>query len=129
MYNSSTSGASFGTSLFISKSASQWDQAQGYGKYSSAGLFSNHDQTGQCGAASCTAAEQASLSCPAAPLGFPTPSAVALAAGVPPSVAGGQGCARLFWVCFKPILTFVQVPRIHSNHRDDVRQLQARVDA
>jgi hypothetical protein len=92
VYNSSTSGASFGTSLFISKSSTQWDQSVGYGKYSSAGLFSNHDQTGQCGAASCTAAEQASLACPAAPLGFPTPSSAALAAGVPASVAGGQGC-------------------------------------
>lgn len=131
VYNSSTSGASFGTSLFISKSATAWDQSVGYGKYSSAGLFSNHDSSGQCGAASCTAAEQASLSCPAAPLGFSTPSAVALAAGVPASVAGGQGCARLFWVCFKHILTFflVQVPGIHSKHRDDVRELQARVDA
>lgn len=92
MYNSSTSGASFGTSLFISKSATQWSQSVGYGQYSSAGLFSNHDSSGQCGAASCTPAQQASLACPAAPLGFPTPSAVALAAGVPPSVAGGQGC-------------------------------------
>ena len=64
----------------------------GYGQYSSAGLFSNHDSSGQCGAASCTPAQQASLACPAAPLGFPTPSAVALAAGVPASVAGGQGC-------------------------------------
>lgn len=92
VYNSSSTGASFGTSLFISKSSTQWDQSVGYGQYSSAGLFSNHDSTGQCGAAACTPAQQASLACPAAPLAFPTPSSAALAAGVPPSVAGGQGC-------------------------------------
>jgi hypothetical protein len=92
LYNSTTAGPSYGTSLFISKSSTQWDQAQGYGQYSSAGLFSNHDSTGQCGAATCTPAQQASLACPAAPLGFPTPSSAALAAGMPPSVAGGQGC-------------------------------------
>ncbi len=92
MYNSTTAGPSYGTSLFISKSATQIDQSVGYGQYASAGLFSNHDSSGQCGSASCAASDQASLRCPAAPLGFPTPSTAALAAGVPASVAGGQGC-------------------------------------
>ena len=91
IYNT-TNGPVYGTSLFISKSNQNIASSVGFGQYASAGLFSNHDSTGTCGASACTAAQATAGTCPAAPLAWPFDNAPAIAGGMPASVAGGQGC-------------------------------------
>jgi len=91
IYNT-TNGPVYGTSLFISKSNQNIASSVGFGQYASAGLFSNHDSTGTCGASACTSAQATLGTCPNAPGSWPMASAAAISAGMPASVAGGMGC-------------------------------------
>lgn len=129
IYNT-TNGPVYGTSLFISKSNTQISSSVGYGTYASAGLFSNHDSTGTCGASACTAAQATAGTCPSAPLAWPYDDAPAIAGGMPASVAGGQGvCSRTALSRFIISHRYPPVSGIHADHGVDIYQLQTRVDA
>ena len=97
MYNDTANGPSYGTSLFVSKSATAYSSNVG----PQAGLYSIHDQYGN-GSSSCAYSLNGGIdcsrsnlnawqNCPASPLCLAQPFPGAAALGIPASVAGGAG--------------------------------------